>query len=76
MSNEKKVTEIIAETLSVDLNEVIASAEWDDLGADSLDLVELIMTMEEAFDIEIDDDVAEKITNVAELVNLINELTS
>lgn len=76
MSNEQKIREIIADTLCVDLEEVIASANLvDDLGADSLDLVELIMGFEEAFDIEIADEVAEKITNVAEIVNHINELT-
>ncbi len=76
MNNEEKIKAIIAEQLSVDLKYVVSAADWDSLGADSLDLVELIMTLEDAFDIEIASDVAEKITNVAEMVNLVNELTS
>ena len=67
MSIEDKVKKIIAEKLSVDMEEVIPEASFvDDLGADSLDLVELIMSMEEEFDVEISDEDAEKITTVKE----------
>ncbi len=65
MSIEDKVKKIIEEKLSVDMEEVIPEASFvDDLGADSLDLVELIMSMEEEFDVEISDEDAEKITTV------------
>ena len=67
MSIEDKVKKIIAEKLSVDMEEVIPEASFvDDLGADSLDLVELIMSMEEELDVEISDEDAEKITTVKE----------
>jgi len=65
MSVEEKLIDIIVEQLSVDRDKVVPNASFvDDLGADSLDLVELIMAMEEAFDTEIADEVAEKITTV------------
>lgn len=65
MSVEDKVKKIIAEKLSVDLEEVVPEASFvDDLGADSLDLVELIMSMEEEFDIDISDEDAEKLVTV------------
>jgi len=61
MSIEDKVKKIIAEKLGVDPSEIVPEASFvDDLGADSLDLVELIMSMEEEFDIEISDEDAEK----------------
>jgi acyl carrier protein len=73
MSVEDKVKQIIAEKLSVNLEEVVPEASFiDDLGADSLDLVELIMSMEEEFDIEISDEDAEKLTSVQEAINFIN----
>ncbi len=73
MSIEDKVKKIIAEKLSVDLSEVIPEASFvDDLGADSLDLVELIMTMEEEFDIDISDEDAEKLESVKDAINFIN----
>ena len=69
MSAQEKVIDIITEQLSVEKDKVVASASFvDDLGADSLDLVELIMAMEEAFDIEIPDEVAEKIVTVQDAV--------
>ncbi|MBC8316564.1 MAG: acyl carrier protein [Desulfobulbaceae bacterium] len=75
MSAEEKLIDIIAEQLSVDKAKVVPSASFvDDLGADSLDLVELIMAMEEAFDTEIPDEVAEKITTVQDAVKHINSL--
>ena len=73
MSIEDKVKKIIAEKLSVDMEEVIPEASFvDDLGADSLDLVELIMSMEEEFDVEISDEDAEKITTVQQAIDFIN----
>ena len=72
MSIEDKVRKIIAEKLSVDLKEVIPEASFvDDLGADSLDLVELIMTMEEEFDIDISDEDAEKLESVKDAIAFI-----
>jgi len=69
---EEKVKKIVAEKLSVELEEVVPEASFvDDLGADSLDLVELIMAMEEAFDIEISDEEAEKLQTVQDAVNYI-----
>jgi len=73
MSMEEKVKKIIAEKLSVDLDEVVPEASFvDDLGADSLDLVELIMTMEEEFDIDISDEDAEKLETVKDAIAYIN----
>ena len=75
MSVEDKVKKIIAEKLSVDLEEVVPDASFvDDLGADSLDLVELIMSMEEEFDIDISDDDAEKLVTVKDAIDYINAL--
>lgn len=72
MSVEERVKKIIAEKLSVDLKEVIPEASFvDDLGADSLDLVELIMSMEEEFETDISDEDAEKITTVQDAINYI-----
>ena len=72
MSIEDKVKKIIAEKLSVDLEEVVPEASFvDDLGADSLDLVELIMSMEEEFDIEISDDDAEKLVTFQDAIDYI-----
>jgi acyl carrier protein len=72
MSVEDKVRKIIAEKLSVDLEEVVSEASFvDDLGADSLDLVELIMSMEEEFDTEISDEAAEKILSVQDAIDFV-----
>jgi acyl carrier protein len=72
MSIEDKVKKIIAEKLSVDLNEVVPEASFvDDLGADSLDLVELIMSMEEEFDVEISDEDAEKLVTVKDVLEYV-----
>ena len=76
MSAEEKVIDIIVEQLSVDKDKVVPSASFvDDLGADSLDLVELIMAMEEAFGIEIPDEVAEKITTVQNAIEHVNKVS-
>jgi len=75
MSIEDKVKKIVAEKLSVDESDVVPGASFvDDLGADSLDLVELIMSMEEEFDIEISDEDAEKLVTVKDAVDFINSL--
>jgi acyl carrier protein len=69
---EDKVIDIIADRLGVDKSEVVSEAAFiDDLGADSLDLVELIMAMEEEFDIEIADEEAEKLRTVQDVMNYI-----
>ncbi len=74
MSIEEKVKKIIAEKLSVDISEVKPEASFvDDLGADSLDLVELIMSMEEEFDIDISDEDAEKIVCVKDAIEYISK---
>lgn len=74
MSVEDKVKKIIADKLSVDLEEVVPEASFvDDLGADSLDLVELIMSMEEEFDIDISDEDAEKLVTVQDAISYINQ---
>ena len=75
MSAEEKVIDIIVEQLSVEKDKVVPGASFvDDLGADSLDLVELIMAMEEAFGIEIPDEVAEKITSVQDAIDHVNKV--
>jgi acyl carrier protein len=72
MSVEQKVKQIIVEQLGVDEAQVDASASFvDDLGADSLDIVELVMAFEEAFGIDIPDEDAEKITTVKQAVDYI-----
>lgn len=74
MSVEEKVKKIVAEKLSVEPDEVVPEASFvDDLGADSLDLVELIMAMEEEFDIEISDEDAEKLQTVQDSINYIKK---
>ena len=73
-SVDEKVKQIIVEQLGVDEGEVTASASFmDDLRADSLDTVELVMAFEEAFDIEIADEDAEKIRTVQDAVDYINK---
>lgn len=73
MSVEERVKKIIAEQLDVDADEIVPEASFvDDLGADSLDLVELVMAMEEAFDIEISDEEAEKLRTVQDAIDYIN----
>ncbi|MFZ1983443.1 MAG: acyl carrier protein [Desulfatitalea sp.] len=73
MSVEDKIKKIISEKLSVDMEEVVPEASFvDDLGADSLDLVELIMSMEEEFDIDISDEDAEKLVTVKDAIDYIN----
>ncbi len=71
---EKRVKEIIVDKLTVDENEVTPTAEFSkDLGADSLDTVELIMEFEKEFDITIPDAEAEKISTVGDAISYIEE---
>ena len=73
---EDKVKQIIVEQLGVDEGEVTPNASFvDDLGADSLDTVELVMAFEEAFDIEIPDEDAEKIRTVKDATDYIEKHT-
>ena len=74
MSNvEQKVKEIVAEQLGKTVDEVKNESSFqDDLGADSLDIVELVMALEEAFGCEIPDEEAEKITTVQAAIDYIN----
>jgi acyl carrier protein len=77
MSVADKVKEIIIEQLSVEADQVTTEASFtDDLGADSLDIVELVMAFEEEFDIEIPDEDAEKIGRVNEAVSYIEAQAS
>ena len=74
MSLEAKVTDLIVEQLGVSKEEAVMNASFiDDLGADSLDIVELVMTLEETFDIEIPDDDAEKMQTIADAVGYLRE---
>ena len=71
---QERVTVIIVDLLGVDAEQVVPAARFrEDLEADSLDLVELIMAFEEEFDGEISDEQAQKITTVGEAVTYINE---
>lgn len=74
MSTDTKVKEIIAEQLNVEISELEASKSFlNDLGADSLDIVELVMAMEEEFEVEIPDEDAEKIQTVGDAIKYIEE---
>ena len=76
MTLEDRVSEIVAEQLGVRREEVVAEASFiDDLGADSLDIVELVMAMEEKFDVEIPDEDAEKIQTIGDAVAYLKERT-
>ena len=69
-----KVTDIIVQKLKVDKNIVTPVATLQDLGADSLDMVEIVMKLEEQFGIEINDEDAEKLHNVNEVVDYVQNL--
>ncbi|MCD5390966.1 acyl carrier protein [candidate division NPL-UPA2 bacterium] len=76
MSLEEKIKQIIVDQLGVEADKVTPEASFiDDLGADSLDTVELVMALEEEFDIEIPDEDAEKITTVGGAISYIEEHT-
>ena len=74
MDIEAKVKEIIVEQLGVNEEQITAEASFiDDLGADSLDTVELVMAFEEKFDLEIPDEDAEKMRTVGDAIAYLNE---
>ena len=74
MSVGPKVNEIIAKQLGVDIEKVTPEASFiDDLGADSLDTVELVMAFEESFNVEIPDEDAEKILKVQDAIKYIDD---
>lgn len=74
---EERVKNVVVEQLSVKLEQVTLEASFvDDLGADSLDTVELVMALEEEFDCEVPDEEAEKITTVQEAIDYINSSQS
>ena len=74
MSVENKLKEIVAEQLDKNVADLTLESSFiDDLNADSLDIVELVMAMEEAFDIEISDDDAEKIRTVGDALKYISD---
>lgn len=73
----EKLQEIIADVLNVNADEITLDTKFvDDLGADSLDIFQIIMGIEEAFDIEIDNDDAEKIVTVGDAVDQIKNATN
>ncbi len=77
MSVEQRVIEIVCEHLAVSKEQVSRATNFvDDIGADSLDIVELIMELEEEFDIQIPDDQAEKIKTVGEAIDYIEKETN
>lgn len=69
-----KIIDIVADKLNIDKSTIIGSATLEDLGADSLDMVEIIMRLEEQFDIEIDDDKAESLTTLDQVVDYVQGL--
>ncbi len=74
MANEEKIKSIIAEQLGVKVEEVNPESSFvDDLGADSLDTVELIMALEEEFNVEIPDEDAEKMSKVSDVIKYVAE---
>ncbi|OWZ84193.1 acyl carrier protein [Natranaerobius trueperi] len=74
MANFDKVKEIVVDQLGVDEDQVTMEADFtEDLEADSLDIVELIMALEEEFDMEISDEEAEKMGTVSDVVNYIEK---
>jgi acyl carrier protein len=77
MAVEDKVRDIIVEQLGVAPEEVVPEASFiDDLGADSLDIVELVMAIEEEFGLEIPDDDAEKLQSIGDAISYVEERTT
>ena len=73
MSIEDKVKKILAERLDIEMHDITSNAEFvNDLGADSLDIVELLMSLDDEFDLEVSDEEAEQIKTVADAVSFIN----
>lgn len=74
MTIEERVIKVVADQLGVELTEVTPEASFtDDLGADSLDTVELVMAFEEEFDVEIPDEDAEKMNVVKDAINYLKD---
>ncbi|MEX2207593.1 MAG: acyl carrier protein [Myxococcota bacterium] len=77
MAVEDKIKEIIVEQLGVAAEEVVPEASFiDDLGADSLDIVELVMAIEEEFGLEIPDEDAERMQNIGDVISYVEERTA
>ena len=77
MAVEDKIKEIIVEQLGVAAEEVVPEASFiDDLGADSLDIVELVMANEEEFGLEIPDEDAERMQNIGDVISYVEERTA
>ena len=77
MSVEERIRDLIVDQLAVAVEEVVPEASFiDDLGADSLDIVELVMVIEEAFNLEIPDEDAERIQSVQDATRYIDERTT
>ena len=74
MALEERVVDIIVDQLGISRDEVVPEASFiDDLGADSLDIVELVMAMEEEFDVEIPDEDAERIQTIGDAIAYLRE---
>ena len=74
MSLEERVTNLIIEQLGVSKDEAVANASFiDDLGAGSLDIVELVMSLEEDFDVEIPDEDVEKMQTIGDAINYMKD---
>jgi acyl carrier protein len=74
MALEEQVTALIVEQLGISAEEAVPGASFlDDLGADSLDIVELVMSLEEKFDLEIPDEDAEKIQTIGDAITYVKE---
>jgi acyl carrier protein len=77
MAVEDRIREIIVEQLGVSADEAVNEASFiDDLGADSLDIVELVMAIEEEFGIEVPDEDAERMQNIGDVISYVQEKTS
>ena len=77
MAAEEKIREMIVEQLGVSVEEVVLEASFiDDLGADSLDIVELVMAIEEEFGLEIPDEDAERMQTIQDAISYVEERTS
>jgi acyl carrier protein len=77
MALEERIREIIVEQLGVSADEAVNEASFiDDLGADSLDIVELVMAIEEEFGIEVPDEDAERMQNIGDVISYVQDKTS
>lgn len=74
VDTQNKVIDIVAQKLKIEKNTISPAATLQDLGADSLDMVEIVMKLEEQFGIEINDEDAEKLHNVQEVVDYVQNL--